>query len=163
MTLIAFLNELSQPSGSIPVPVGKIIMTKLLSVLRALKQLRPDLALHSADPIKHMTLGEDYSIAIWCNDGDCREEWRFLRALENRAPFGQGLMGFDYPGTEIEYRYQDALAEGLGWAHLTSGIAISFDHATEWQIAEIELSRTLLVEDDVGELKLSEISGSQCE
>ena len=71
-----FLNDFSAVR-SIPVPVGKIIMTKLLSVLRALKQLRPDLALHSADPIKHMTLGEDYSIAIWCNDGDCREEWRF--------------------------------------------------------------------------------------
>ena len=107
-----FLNELSQPSGSIPVPVGKIIMTKLLSVLRALKQLRPDLALHSARPHRPMTLGEDYSIAIWCNDGDCREEWRFLRALENRAPFGQGLMGFDYPGTEIEYRYRGRSPRG---------------------------------------------------
>jgi hypothetical protein len=156
--LSAFLNELSQPRGRLPIPVCKAVMSNLVSLLRAVRRVRTDLALHSAGPFKDMIIGADYPIARWCNDGDCKDEWLFLRALENRSPFGEGLEELLSSENMVEYRYGGTNAEGLGWAHLADGIAVSFDHSAEWRTDFVSVVQTLLTEGDDGAGELIENS-----
>ena len=158
MTMLVFLNELSQPTGLIPPQVAKGVMNRLVALLREIKSVRKDLALHSAEPIKNMSVGDSYPIARWCNDGECREEWRFLRALENRAPFGKGLDELGEPSLRIEYRLQGTEARGLGWAHLADGLAISFDHLDSWHIDRVLLTRAAVQENEQGEVGMQEDS-----
>ena len=156
MALLVFLNELSRPQEPLQPTVAKGLLDRLVKLLQELKKTRQDIALHSAEPLKDMSVGADYPLARWCNDGDCREEWRFLRALENRAPFGSGLEELGEPLLRVEYRFQGTVASGLGWAHLASGLAISFDHSASWQVDRVPLTRGTLQEDPAGDIAWKE-------
>lgn len=154
--MLAFLNELSRPTGSVPPQIAKQVIDSLVALLRHIKNVRRDLSLHSAEPISAMSVGDNYPIARWCNDGDCREEWRFLRALENRAPFGKGLEELGKPSLEVEYHFNGTKAQGLGWAHLYNSLAISFDHMNTWHLPQIMLTRTMIHEVTQGAVEIQE-------
>jgi len=156
MTMLVFLNELSHPIGPITPQIARGVMDRLVTLLRAIKAARSDLALHSAAPIRHMSIGDDYSVALWCNDGDRRDEWRFLRGLENRAPFGEGLVELGEPALSVQYRFQGTDAKGLGWAHLTDGLSISLDHLSIWRVDSVSLTRVAMEEDETGSVRLRE-------
>jgi hypothetical protein len=154
MSLFVFLNELSQPSGPIPSVQAKECIDRLVGLLRAIKKVRSDLVLHSAVSLKTMAIGEAYSVSIWCNDGDRREEWRFLRALENRAPFDIGLDMLGGQDLGVDYHCYGRRAEGLGLAHLIGGFAISFSHDQQWHVERVPLIRSQLEENDDNNVEL---------
>ena len=89
-----------------------------------MKKERDDLALHSSVTLTNVPLGDSHFLTTLRDDAESRDEWRFLRSLENRAPFRIGL-GQDIPA-DVEYRWNGVTAEGLGFAHMFDGIALSF-------------------------------------
>jgi len=156
LSLLLFLNELSRPADALPDYVARGIINALVRLLHAVRRERGDIVLHSAYSIRGMQIGNSYSVGQWCNEGENLEEWRFLRSLDNRAPFRTGLASISADLDAIEYSYNGIEAEGLGLAHLFGGLAVSFDSDEEWRAIRVRLLRASLEENDQGEVHLAE-------
>jgi hypothetical protein len=154
MALYVFLNELSQPDNPIAAEPGGLVVNGLVELLRAVKRRRRDTVLHSAVPLRDVRIGESYSIAVWCNDGDRREEWRFLRSLQDRAPFQVRLAELGIDVMETDYRHGEDRAEGLGLAHMFGGLAVSLDYEPRWRDLSVLLTREALEEREDGEVDI---------
>jgi hypothetical protein len=147
MTFLAFLNELSFPNGEIDEYVAQAAVVGLVRTLQSLRKVQPSAALHSSVPLTAVPLGDGAWLgALMARSADLRDEWRFLRGFENRAPFRVGLG--DSFGLESEYRFRGALAEGLGLSHAVGTLAVSFA-SDPWLTPAIELERIYL--GDAGE------------
>jgi len=154
MALYVFLNELSQPDNPIAAEPGGLVVNGLVDLLRAVKRRRRDTVLHSAVPLRDVRIGDRYSIAVWCNDGDRREEWRFLRSLQDRAPFQVRLAELGIDVMETDYRHGENRAEGLGLAHMFGGLAVSLDYEPRWRDLRVALTREALEERDDGDVDI---------
>jgi len=154
MALYVFLNELSQPDNAIAAEPGGLVVNGLVDLLRAVKRRRRDTVLHSSVPLRDVRIGDSYSIAVWCNDGDRREEWRFLRSLQDRAPFQVRLAELGIDVMETDYRHGEDRAEGLGLAHMFGGLAVSLDYEPRWRDLSVALTREALEERDDGDVDI---------
>lgn len=154
MALHVFLNELSQPRGAIVAPEARGVVDRLVSLLRAIRRERRDAVLHSPVSLGDVQIGDSYSLRIWCNDGDRREEWRFLRSLQDRAPFRVRLEELGIDALEVEYLCGEDHAEGLGLAHMFEGLAVSLHHDPRWDVPRLVLNRETLEETDGGDVDI---------
>lgn len=154
MTFIAFLNELSFPIGPLDEAAARESAKGLIDTLRKLRQLHANAALHSSSPLTQIQMGEGVWLGSLLGDAQYRDEWRFLRGFENRAPFRVGL-GETY-AMDCEYRFQGTTAEGLGIAHTvgTLGVSFGFD---PWLQPVVELERTYLLENGDTEQQMVEV------
>ncbi|MBF0393418.1 MAG: hypothetical protein HQL38_12135 [Alphaproteobacteria bacterium] len=157
MTMMVFLNELSEPRDALDIHTGRALMDALVKVLKAIKAKRPDTVLHSSVPLNGMALGAGYSVARWCNEPESRDQWRWLRGLENRAPFRVCLGEIGSEIGTLEYELDGVIAEGLGLSHLFGGLAVSFAHRDTWQVCKVALAKRSLCEDDAGEVLLEQV------
>jgi len=144
MTFIAFLNELSFPTGPLDQAVARESAKGLIDTLRALRRVHSSAALHSSSPLTQIQFGEGVWLSSLFSDAQYRDEWRFLRGFENRSPFRVGL-GETF-GMDTEYRFQGIPAEGLGLAHVVGTLGISFCLGP-WLQPMVELDRTYFLED----------------
>lgn len=154
MTMYVFLNELSQPRGPIPAQPGAQVVNDLVDLLRGIKRRRRDTVLHSALPLRDVQIGDSYSVGAWSGDGDRREEWRFLRSLQDRAPFQVRISDMGVDLMEADYRLGANRAEGLGLAHMFGGMAVSLDHDPRWRKMRMALVREALEETDDGDVDI---------
>ncbi|ADE85067.1 hypothetical protein [Rhodobacter capsulatus] len=138
MTFIAFLNELSFPSGAVDAEAAEAAVVGLAKTLQSLRQIQSSAALHSSVPLASIPLGDDRWLGTVMAKGRSRDEWRFLRSFENRAPFRVNL-GEAF-GLEAEYRYGDVLAEGLGLGHIVGTLGVSFANEP-WLAPTVPLRR----------------------
>lgn len=150
MRLVSFLNELSHPSDRLSDGQAKENVSKLIKLLREIKKIRSGLELHSIQPLVSINMGNQRTLSSLRNDGNTREEWQFLRGLENRA--------FDLSGElhdlTIDYEHKGVECVGLGLAHATDALAVSFEGA-DWSESSLELVCRELVND--GELSESHV------
>lgn len=134
MRLITFLNELSHPSDDLTDEQAKASVTTLIKVLREIKKIRPSLELHSALPLPSINIGNQRTLASLRSDGNTREEWQFLRGLENRA-FD---LSSDFSDLSTEYEYAGNRCLGLGFAHAFDSLAVSFG-SPDWKESIVQL------------------------
>lgn len=148
MRLVSFLNELSHPSDQLSDGEAKENVSKLIKLLREIKKVRSGLELHSIQPLVSINMGNHRTLSSLRTDGSTREEWQFLRGLENRA--------FDLSGElhdlTIDYEHKGAECVGLGLAHAIDALAVSFEGA-DWSESSLELVCRELAND--GELSES--------
>ncbi|KFE34651.1 hypothetical protein [Thioclava atlantica] len=144
MTFIAFLNELSFPSGAVEEEAAEAAVLGLAKTLQSLRRIHSSAALHSSVPLASIPLGDEQWLGTVMAKGRSRDEWRLLRGFENRAPFRVEL-GEAF-GLEAEYRHNDVLADGLGLSHTVGTLGVSF--ATEpWLVPTVPLHRISLDKD----------------
>src|ERR1700743_1477595 len=124
MTFIAFLNELSFPAGAVDAEAAEAAILGLAKTLQSLRRIQSSAALHSSLTLASLPPGNGGWLGTVMAEGGSRDEWRFLRGFENRAPFRVDL-GAAF-GLEAEYHYGDALAEGLGLSHSVGTLGVSF-------------------------------------
>ena len=148
MRLVTFLNELSHPSDRMSDGEAKQNVSKLIKLLREIKRIRSGLELHSIQPLVSVNMGNQRTLSSLRADGNTREEWQFLRGLENRA--------FDLSGElhdlAIDYEHKGVPCVGLGLAHAIEALAVSFEGA-DWSESSLELVCRELAND--GELSES--------
>lgn len=144
MTFIAFLNELSFPTGAVDAEAAEAAVFGLAKTLQSLRRVQSRAALHSSVPLASIPLGDGRWLGTVMAEGGSRDEWRFLRAFENRAPFRVDL-GAAF-GLEAEYRLGNALAEGLGLSHSVGTLSVSFANEP-WLVPTVPLHRMSLDED----------------
>ncbi len=138
MTFIVFLNELSFPAGVVDAEAAEAAILGLAKTLQSLRRIRSSAALHSSVPLASISLGDERWLGTVMAEGGSRDEWRFLRGFENRAPFRVDL-GAAF-GFEAEYHYGDALAEGLGLSHSVGTLSVSFANQP-WLVPTVPLRR----------------------
>jgi hypothetical protein len=142
MPFIAFLNERSGVStGKSEVEALDLVLT-LLNVLRAIKSLRNDLTIQSERSLRAVSIGEYYLPSL-LGSSDRREEWLFLRGLDNKAPFDLKLApDLD---KDVEFRFAGNVVVGLGLAHVYDTLAVSFSEP-EWNLPSLKLERQAVFE-----------------
>jgi len=150
MTFLTFLNELSYPRGAVSQLLAREAVRTLIALLRELKRERSDLALHSSVPLNNIPLGDNLWLGSLRADGETLDEWRFLRGLENRAPFHFGL-DHEIEGN-VDYEFENESAAALGFVHEFDALAISFD-SEAWRSPTVKVTRIELQEDGTLELE----------
>jgi hypothetical protein len=153
MAVIAFLNELSQPSDNTPSDAAQATMPEFARVVGAIRKRRPDLTLQLPEPLKAWRLGENYSFVRFLSDGRTKEEAQLILTTVARSPLRFGLDPTRAKDNGVEYEHGGRVAEGLGLAHIFEGLAVSFK-AEAWLTPRIDLGRQFLTEDEQGEIKL---------
>lgn len=146
MAFIAFLNELSFPIGAVDEEGAEAAVLGLAKTLQSLRRIHSSAALHSSVPLASIPLGDDQWLGPVMAKGRSRDEWRFLRGFENRAPFRVELG--DAFGLEAEYRHNGVLADGLGLSHTVGTLGVSFANEP-WLVPNVALHRISF--DDNGE------------
>lgn len=144
MTFVAFLNELSYPDANLDEPALQQAIAGLVATLQALRKVQGSAALHSSVALANIPIGDDRWLGPYLSAGSLRDEWRYLRGFENRAPFRLGL-GEAF-GLDSEYQFEGERAEGLGLGHAVGTLAISF-HAERWSGPLLSLDRIYLQAD----------------
>jgi hypothetical protein len=153
LPVLVFFNELSCTADVAPTDVHTA-MDGFVRVLRDIHKLRSDLALVSIAGLTSLELARGYYLSQWIADPANRDRWRFIRGLQNRAPFSDVLP--EGAGDGVAYHFSDQPAQGLGAAHLMDGLALSLTLRSEWDTAEVELVREVLTELADGSIALIE-------
>jgi hypothetical protein len=132
-------------------------MVELVDLLRAIRRWRDDVALVTHTDLTSIELSQGYYTWQWiAGNAMNRDRWRYIRAIQNRAPFSS-VIPEDATG-DVEYRHAGRLADGLGAAHLSDGLAISLRLDAAWETAWVTTIRSILDGDDSGDLMVSEES-----
>lgn len=131
------------------------------SVLQVAYRLDDVVLLNSAVPVAQLQFGDGWPLSILRNDRECIEENRYIKRLQDRAPFDIAMADFG-GGHDIEYLLRNdapilpgAAALGVGLSHHANGLSISFGSHAFWREREIDLVRRRLdgggeiVEDNV--------------
>ncbi|WP_049735835.1 hypothetical protein [Rhizobium ecuadorense] len=155
MTFIAFLNELSFPQGQVDQNAAEASVVGLVKTLQALRRVQPSTALHSSVSLASIPIGADNWLGQIMATGRNRDEWRFLRGFENRAPFRVGL-GETF-AMDSEYHFGNQPAEGLGLSHAVGTLSVSFAN-NPWIAPTVELRRIFLSDDGDCEGEMVEVS-----
>lgn len=153
MGLLLFLNELScaEPTAK---ERANDAMRDFVQLLRRIVGLRSDAALASIVKREELELAPGYYLQEWAGQPANRDYWRFIRAMQNRAPFSTVLP--DGVGDGVEYRWQARLAEALGAAHLMDGLLVSLLINECWRVPWVSADRSSLLDSDDGQVAFFE-------
>ncbi len=156
MPLDFFLNELSHRTPAKDVREARINMAKFVEALSSLKratarlpnapQLRTDMNFQGA------MLAPNYSVAKWRGDNSVDQVQRLLfKTYTAQAPYLHGIpeeATAEFPEV-YSYHFEGTECQGLGYAHLLKGIAVSLVTEMCWDASSVEvLARYLTDEAD---------------
>lgn len=138
MTFVTFLNELSFPEGQVSDEEAIAAFVGLVRTFKVLKKIHSEIALHSSVPIADIPLGGGKWLGPVMSGGAARDDWRYIRGVQNRSPFTVGI-GKAF-GMETEYQHGGRTAEGLGLSHTLATLAVSFPFHG-WLQPSLEIQR----------------------
>lgn len=154
MAVLLFLNELSYGSAASPNEADKA-MSDFVELLQTARKLRTDLALISQTALNSIELAEGYYISQWISAARMnRDRWRFIRTIQNSAPFNSVFS--DDALDDIECKCDGRTAEGIAAAVLLDGIAVSLRLNATWDRPWLAVDQLILEEDESGELEIRE-------
>ncbi|BCJ57160.1 hypothetical protein [Micromonospora endophytica] len=152
--MLLVLNELSYRETKARREEVSDSLHGFVRLLRKVRQHRTDVALVTERRFFDLDLGDDYSVREWAGDGRNRDAMRYLRGMNQRAPFREVAPADLRDGTE--YFHEEQAAEGLGTAHQVGGLAVSLPLAQPWEETSLRLSQRGLAENDAGTVTLTE-------
>src|SRR5690348_14215995 len=124
-TLVIFLNELSFTA---PISLDEMRPHVLctLAAIRTAKKVRNDLVVAGHVALSGVFLGDGtFSLSAILGGNDYKDEWRFLRSLEQSSPWS-AYPGLTVPGELQEVTCGGAVATGMLWAKQNDSIVVSF-------------------------------------
>ncbi|MEH0422826.1 hypothetical protein [Streptomyces sp. B21-083] len=108
-------------------------------------------------PLPEAELARGYYYGQWAADNRNRNQRLFIKALRNTAPFKAVRAPSAEAGDDIEYHCSGQPVEGVGWAHLMDGLAVSLPLSATWSGPWLNLNIRRLVETDTGDLAMEEV------
>jgi len=105
--------------------------------------------LRTSEDINIFSLTNQYTIAQWRNDPNVeREERQFFRSLSTKTPLIIDIIEDIQEQFELsDICYQGKKVQGLGFALIIDGIAISFKSDSQWICEELKLNVIRLEQD----------------
>lgn len=157
------LNELSLCTSAPDIITARQWMSQLIQTLRQASSAGVNRVLRTSDEINYLEIAPNYPISKWRNDPEVdREERRFFTTLTAKAPFWNDVAE-DYKDefdlSQVWFEKQEA--QGLGFALIIDGLAISLNSKQRWNRSLLRIKITRL--DEHGELideQIDSIHGS---
>ncbi len=141
MELEMVLNELSLKTPASDIYTARQLMSELIGTLRQATASGVKRILRTSNEINSLELAPNYHIYQWRNDPEVdREESRYLKALETKAPFLKDVFKeFEDEFYLSEIRYQEEIVKSIGFALIIDGLAVSFNSETRWNNSYLSL------------------------
>jgi hypothetical protein len=150
VSLLMFLNEHSYRDVTSRADEIDVALLELIDVIKEIRRHRIDTALVTESPFPDLAIGGESVFRRWQADGRNVDLMRYIKAQRNRAPFAAVV---DAESRYlVEYRYAGEEAEGLGYAHLSDGLALSLRLTADWNVPFVPLACQTVVEDPTGAL-----------
>ncbi len=130
---ILFLNELSFAFDGV-MPTAEILQRVLstLATIRAAKKIRNDIAIVGQARLAEIVFDNGtHSLASVLRGDTHREEWRFLRGLDQASPW-ETYSGHILADESQDLVYQGRIAVGMAWANRTGSPVVSFAFSPDW-------------------------------
>lgn len=159
MAIEVFLNDLSIPTGRVPLETACAHLRSVVHALRELKRIDDNVILNSDLALNAISLGDGHSIAALRNSQLCVEEGQFLKRLQDRSPFdrvieitgGQDFALIEFKISDTGSEFDGAIARALGLSWSLDGISFSFETHATWHTTPVRLIRYEL-DRETGEL-----------
>jgi len=136
---VVFLNELSFAFDDTMQPEEMLRpVLSTLAAVRAAKKVRNDITI-----VGHVTLagvlfnGGTRSLASVLRSDAHREEWRFLRGLDQASPW-ETYSDSRPPGEFQELVFQGRTAVGMLWANQNGSAVVSFAFSRDWGYSSLQ-------------------------
>ncbi|MEM7757188.1 MAG: hypothetical protein AAF298_03525 [Cyanobacteria bacterium P01_A01_bin.40] len=125
-------------------------MSQLILTLRQATTTGVKRILRTSNEINSLEIAPDYPIARWRNDPEVdREERRFFRTLTNKAPFWNDVAESYKDKFDLsQVWYEEQEAQGLGFALIIDGLAISLNSGEKWNYSQLQLKLIRMNEHD---------------
>jgi len=150
---VLFFDGASQHPGAVDRNHAQQIAKTLIDTLRAIKKVNQKIALNTAHPIKQCQLAEGWTLQAILGGAGYKEEWEFIRHLNDRVPFSASLeekMQLKIDSMECQSCPGGVLSAALAWAIVQNSATVSFDAHADWSRAWVAASYCTL--DDLGNL-----------
>jgi len=153
--MLVIINDLSHlpTAHAEPAHVDQVLIN-LVTTLRRLRHQARDCALVSAQSLASIEIADGHRIGQWGERPANIERWRYLRRMQQRAPFRSVASELD--SELLQYEHASRPAEGLGLAHALDTISVSLTVDPVWDAPAIQLTRFTLTETATGEELLSD-------
>lgn len=149
-TPVLFLDDASRHSGVVDrVQAERTAMT-LLDTLKSLRKINKKFALNTAKPLAHYQIADDWTLQSILGGPSHRDDWDFIRFLNDRSPFSAGLKeGLLQEVDAMEFRTQAGRvpSSALAWATLLDAATVSFDAHVDWSRAWVDIEYTAIDDD----------------
>ncbi|MFD5562417.1 hypothetical protein [Kitasatospora griseola] len=123
-------------------------MAGFIDTLRHLKSWQ-SIALVTRSPLPTSELARGYLYQQWVSSSkQNRDRHRYLLALRNRSPFHDAVQ-LTLDPDEIEYRHDNRTVEGIAFAHLADGLAVSLPVSAKWATSWLDVDIHHLTEDGI--------------
>lgn len=142
---LLFLNERSYGSACDPLDADRAMTEFARTAVAVARVDRAGTTLVSEVPLREVQIADGYPVQKWMGNPRNRDAWQRLRLMQSKAPFKTVLPGGETP-LDVEYRFEGAVAEGLGGAHLMDGLGISLPVRACWDATALPLECEQLVE-----------------
>lgn len=148
LRVLLFFNELS---CTVVLPKDRVdeAMKQFVGVLRRIAAVRGDTALISGVKLSELELAPGYYLSEWSGRPANVDLWRWIRRMQNRAPFSAVLP--PGVGEGADYSCGGRAAKALGAAHLLDGALVSLPVDSMWEAPWILAERNTLAEGRDGE------------
>jgi hypothetical protein len=147
MDLELVLNELSLGQAQLDVPRARQVMTQFVSVVRAAHRAGLRRSIRMEKALNDHLIAPDYPIARWRNDMAVeREERQYFRSVIAQISLLADLPEIQELRGTYEFRYRGSSADGLGVAHLISGLALSLETGEDWHTASVDIESSWIDE-----------------
>jgi Domain of unknown function (DUF4160) len=130
-TFVIFLNELSFACALSPEAMRPHVLSTLATV-RAARRIRSDIVVAGNVPLSSVFLGDGtHSIGAVLRGDANRDEWRFLRGLDQSSPWSSHP-GSTRSGDFEEITFDGQIAVGMLWAKQNESAIVSFPFPPIW-------------------------------
>lgn len=147
---VLFLDDASGHVGSINRERAEQTAMTLLATLRRLRKINSRIALNTARPIAQYQIADNWTLQAVLGGNAFKEEWDFVRVLNDRSPFSAGLkegMAQEIDDMEFRTRQGGIPSNALAWATLLDSATVSFDAHPDWSQGWVETIYHSLDED----------------
>ena len=90
-TPVLFLDDASRHVGAVDRAQAERTALTLLDTLKSLRRINKKFALNTVKPIAQYQIAADWTLQSILGGASFREEWDFIRSLNDRSPFATGL------------------------------------------------------------------------
>jgi len=150
-TPVLFLDDASRHAGQADRTKAERTVITLLDTLKRLRKINKRFALNTARPIAHYQVADNWTLQAILGGRAFKEEWDFIRLLNDRSPFAAGLeveMLQVIDGMECRTRAYGVASGALAWAMLLESATVSLDGHPDWSQAWVETAYTVLEDDE---------------
>jgi len=168
MPVELFLNELSVPNDELELNRACELFKCFVGAVRTAMKFKNGAFLNADISINDISIGSKFNVARLRNLNSCVEEGLLLKTLQSRSPYSRIADDLGLPiGQPFEYRvtangpWVGAIANGLGFAHLYSGLGLSFSLDEFWKQSLIALEQQVL-DDVTNEIISTEVTVQNC-